>query len=173
MGLIIKLICFVLVLGVAGLFFIKKPDGNPWLSIDELIPDTSSIKRSISDAMPDQVVGGTDGSFLDDKVSVYKWKDAEGNWQFSDKPPAGIDAKQVLVGTDVNRDLAPLPPPTRTPASPAPQSGKAMLIKDGGFSPTTISSDKVSKLVDDANGVQELMDNRKKELDSAIDGGKN
>ncbi|MGH1441543.1 MAG: DUF4124 domain-containing protein [Cellvibrionaceae bacterium] len=167
MGLIIKFFSFLLVLGVAGLFFIKKPDGSAWLSLDDFTPDTSAIKRSISDAMPDQVVGGSDG----DKVSVYKWKDAEGNWQFSDKPPTGIEAKQVLVGTDVNRDLAPLPPPTRTPSSDS-SGGKALLIKDSGFSPTTISPDKISTLVDDANGVQELMDNRQKQLDDAINSAK-
>lgn len=158
----------MLVLGVAGLFFIKKPDGSAWLSLDDFTPDTSTIKRSISDAMPDQVVGGSDSNFFEDKVSVYKWKDAEGNWQFSDKPPTGIEAKQVLVGTDVNRDLAPLPPPTRTPSSESSSSGKAVLIKDSGFSPTTVSPDKISKLVDDANGVQELVDKRQQQLEEAL-----
>jgi len=169
MGLIIKFVSFLLVLGVAGLFFIKKPDGQPWLSMDDLIPDTSSIKRSISDAMPDQVVGGSGSTFLEDKVSVYKWKDAEGNWQFSDTTPSGVEAQQVLVGTDVNRDLAPLPPPTRAPSSESSSSGKTVLIKDSGFSPTTVSPDKISKLVDDANGVQELVDKRQQQLEEALE----
>jgi len=171
MGLIVKFFSFVLVLGVAGLFFINKPDGNPWLSMDDLTPNISSIKRSVSDAIPDQLVGGSDGNFLDEKVSVYKWRDAEGNWQFSDTPPKNINAQQILVGTDVNRDLAPLPPSPSTPAE-QPKNGKALLIKDSGFSPTTISPDKVSKLVDDAKGVQGLMDDRQKQLDTALDSTK-
>lgn len=30
-------------------------------------------------------------------AGVYKWKDAEGNWQFSDQPPEGVDAEQVQI----------------------------------------------------------------------------
>lgn len=164
MGLIVKFFSFLLVLGFAGLFVLKKPDGTPWLSLDDFTPDTSSIKRSINDAIPDQVVGGSGG----DSVSVYKWQDAEGNWQFSDQPPTGVAAKQVLVNTDVNRDLAPLPPAPRIADSSSEKKGKAFLIKDSGISPTTISPDKIGKLVDDANNVQNLVNDRQKQLDDAL-----
>ncbi|MFT6387778.1 MAG: hypothetical protein ACJAUP_001150 [Cellvibrionaceae bacterium] len=167
MGLIIKFFCFLLVLGLAGLFVLKKPDGTPWLSVDDLIPDTSLIKRSVSDAMSDQFVGGSDGNFLDEKVSVYKWKDADGNWQFSDTPPENVIAQQILVGTNVNRDLAPLPASPLAPRE-QPENRKTIPIKDGGFSPTTIAPNKVSKLVGDAKGVQKLVDDRQKKLDAAL-----
>ncbi len=165
MSLAIKFFCFLLVLGFAGLFVLKKPDGTPWLSLDSIIPDLSigSIKDTIDDAMPEQVLGGNDS------VPVYRWKDAEGNWQFSDAPPPESQAaEQIMVGTDVNRDLAPVftPRPAET-ASPK-KSGKAILIKDSPLSPTTISPDKISKLVDDAKNVQNLVDDRQKQLDDAL-----
>lgn len=166
MGLMIKFFCFVLVLGLAGLFVLKKPDGQPWLSADDFIPDTRSITNSVKEAIPDQLIGGSESS--GDKVAVYKWKDAEGNWQFSDKAPAGISAEQVLVGTDVNRDLAPLPPPQRTNTQQQASSGKAILIKDSGIlSPTTIAPDKIETLINDAKNVQNLADERVKQLDAA------
>ena len=165
MGLIVRFFSFLIVLGVAGLFFIKKPDGTPWLSLDDFAPDTRSIKRSINDALPEQVVGGG----LSDSVSVYKWKDAEGNWQYSDKPPEGGTAQQVLVGTDVNRDLAPVPLPSSNRTAQPQQKGKAILIKDsGGFSPTTISPEKIPTLINDAKDVQALMNNRQQQLDEAL-----
>ncbi len=166
MSLAIKFFCFLLVLGFAGLFVLKKPDGTPWLSLDGLIPDLSigSIKDTIDDAMPEQVLGGNDS------VPVYRWKDAEGNWQFSDAPPANTTtaAEQVMVSTDVNRDLAPVFTPSPVEVATPKKSGKAILIKDRSLSPTTISPDKISTLVDDAKNVQNLVDDRQKQLEDAL-----
>lgn len=103
-----------------------------------------------------------------DEVSVYKWKDAEGNWQFSDTPPENDVAEQVTVSTHLNRDIAPPPPETREVTTTESKSGKTKLIRDDGFAPTTISPDKISTLVEDAKNVQKLVDDRKKQLDEAI-----
>ncbi len=161
MSLMIKFFCFLLVIGFAGLFILKKPDGTPWLSLDDFVPDTSSIKQTLDDAIPNQIIGGSN-----ENVTVYKWKDNEGNWQFSDTPPQGLNAEQVLVSTDVNRDLAP-PPPTN-PTITKEKKGKAFLIKDSGTSPTTLSPDKISTLIDDAKNVQNLVDEHKRQLDSGL-----
>ncbi|MGH1487754.1 MAG: DUF4124 domain-containing protein [Cellvibrionaceae bacterium] len=154
MKLIVKFFCFLLVLGFAGLFVLKKPDGTPWLSLDDFIPDISV--GSVKDALP----GGNE-------VAVYRWKDAEGNWQYSDTPPGNNTAEQVLVNTNLNRDLVPEFKPSKV-ADTKPKSGKALLIKDSSISPTTVPMDKIPELVDDAKNVQQLMDDRTKQLEKAM-----
>lgn len=164
MKLIVRFFSFIFVLGFAGFFFIKKPDGTPWLSLNDLIPSKESISDTLGQVVPDQVVGGDGG-----KVSVYRWKDKEGNWQFSDTPPDNLVVEQILVSTDLNRDLAPAELELEDEPEAKPKSGKAVLIGDGpSLSPTTISPDKIGKLIDDANNVQNLMNDRQKQIDSAL-----
>ena len=111
--------------------------------------------------MPDQLLGG-DGN----NVQVYRWKDAEGNWQFSDSPPENTAAEQVLVNTDLNRDLVPEFTPSPQIEEPN-RTGKAILLKEGGSKiPPIASPDKVGQLIEDAKGVQDLMNERAKQLES-------
>lgn len=164
MSLPIKFFCFLLVAGFIGLFVLKKPDGTPWLSVHDLLPSVSidEVTEGIKDVVPDQIVGGDS-----DSVEVYRWKDAEGNWQYSDTPPEGGTAEQVMVSTDVNRDLVP-----KLESRPAPienKKGKAILIGDSAVGPTTaFQPDKVSELIEEAKGVQEIMDQRQQQLDEAL-----
>ena len=165
MKLIVKFFAALLVLGIGGLFILKKPDGTPWLSLDQILPQVSlsSVKQTVTDALPEQVIGGQD-----DQVTVYKWRDSEGNWQFSDTPPDGATAEQVLVDTNVNRDL--VPELRESPITTTTDSGgKAIFIKDSSLpTPTTLAPDKLTKLIEDANNVQQLMDNRQQQLDEAL-----
>ncbi|MBX2810029.1 MAG: DUF4124 domain-containing protein [Cellvibrionaceae bacterium] len=163
MQLIAKFFAFLLVLGFAGLFVIKKPDGTAWLSLGQLMPDVQGIKTSVDDVIPSQVLGGSE-----ENVSVYRWQDAEGNWQFSDTPPDHSNAEQIRVNTHLNRDLVPKLHTAPTPAAES-KSGKAVFLKDStNFSPTTVSPDKISELINDAKDVQGLMDNRQQQLDDAL-----
>ncbi len=168
MSLFVKFFSFLIVIGIAGLFVLKKPDGTPWLSLHDFMPDTSSIKRSISDVIPEKASGGG----VRENVSVYRWKDSDGNWQFSDTPPDDIQTEQVLVNTEVNRDLAPIPSQSSNAILGSPlgsqKKGNAALIRDHKISPTTVSPSDIPTLINDANDVQELMDNRQDQLDSAL-----
>lgn len=169
MKLIIKFFCFILVLGVGGLFFINKPDGTPWLSLADLTPDISlnSVKSSIDEMVPDQLTGADSAG----AVPVYRWQDAEGNWQYSDTPPPGLEVQQVMVGTDLNRDLAPEFSP-QTKVGDQSSGGKAYFIKDSS-NPSPSSNNvanptQVTKLINDAKNVQKLMDNRQKQLEDTL-----
>jgi hypothetical protein len=164
MSLFVKFFSFIIVLGIVGLFFLKKPDGTPWLSVSDFTPDVGSIKRSISDVIPENANGET----ASESVSVYKWKDSNGNWQFSDTPPENIETEQVLVDTDVNRDLTPDLTESSKVISEFKKKGNAALIKDNSISPTTVSPGDIPTLIDDANNVQELMNNRQEQLDSVL-----
>ncbi len=163
MKLFIKFICFVLVLGVAGMFFIKKPDGQPWLQPSDFLPDFSSWGRKFGQTLENTTGEEVDGLNKMGKTRVFKWKDKYGNTQFSDKPPfntAGIsDLKEVWIDPDVNL-----------------MEGIKMLEEEesqgAGVSsslpvplPTTVPLDQVPKLINDAKNVQELMNQRAKNLD--------
>lgn len=165
MSLIIKFFAFILVLGLAGMFVLKDPNGQAFLSVDDFIPDTSKITASVEKILPEQVVGG--GS---EKTMVYRWQDANGNWQFSDQPPSDVIAEQVLIDTHLNSDIAPPTPKTKAPVSEQ-RSGNAVWIGDSDSTPsigTTVSPDKIEKLVDDAKNVQQLIDNRDQQLQDAL-----
>lgn len=159
MSLMIKFFCCLIVLGLGGLFILKKPDGSPWLSAKDFIPDTSSLKEAI----PDQIIGGNDGN-----VAVYKWKDSEGNWQFSDKPPTNTNAQQVLVDTNLNRDLAPTAPVKSLTSSNSNKTGKAILIKDSSINSGVLSPGNAATLINDAKNVQNIVDERQKQLEAAM-----
>ena len=164
MNLIVKFFCFLLVLGIAGLFFIKKPDGTPWLSLDDFIPDARSIKNTLDDAMPEQIIGGGES----ESVAVYKWRDSNGTWQYSDRPPKGLEAEQIFVSSNANRDLSPAPLPTIDPEPAENKNGRAVFIKDSSLSPTTIAPDKIATLIEDAKNIQNLVDERQKILDASL-----
>ena len=160
MSLSLKFFCFTIILGVAGLFVLKKPDGTPWLALNDFIFDTSSAKDLIDDITPNSIR-------RPDEVVVYRWQDAEGNWQFSDKPASDSTVEQVTVSTHLNRDLVPEQEKT-VDESPKEDRSKALLIKDSSIPPTTPSLDKTSKLIRDAQNIQNLVDEHKKLQNKAL-----
>lgn len=165
MSLIIKFFAFLLVLGLAGLFVLKDPNGQPFLSWDNFIPEPSSIASSIEQVLPEQV------AISKDTAMVYRWQDANGNWQFSDVPPDNVAVEQIIVETHLNSDIAP-PAPTSRPVVSNSGSGRAVFIGDSNKpSPgvgTTASPDNIKQLIEDAQNVQGLMDNRTKQLDESL-----
>jgi hypothetical protein len=165
MKLIITFFSFLLVLGFSGLFVLKKPDGTTWLTLDTIIPALSfdSIKESVGEALPDQIIGGNG-----EQVMVYKWKDAEGNWQFSDKPPEEKRVEQVMLSTRLNRDLVPALKTVNSSDVQPDSDNKTPLMKQApSISPTTIAPGKISKLIDDARNVQTLMNDRQAQLEAS------
>jgi hypothetical protein len=177
MSLPIKVFSAVLILGCAGLFVLKKPDGNPVLSIDKFIPDIgiiiSDAKSFIANAknevasIVEKLPGDKEEKIeqnIQAKPDIYRWKDSNGQWQFSDTPPANQTAEAIKVSGNLNKDLV--------ASYEAPQE---LSIEDDTIDseatstdsiiPMTVSPDKVSKLMEDANNIQKLMDDRASQLD--------
>ena len=136
MKLFVKLLAFVLILAVAGPFFLKGPDGAPlWTvqaTLDELRrwrpgPVANPLEAVVPDVAP--------------SVQVYRWQDAAGQWHFSTEPPATgtyqvleidprtnavmtgglpqVDEPEVLAEDDSAADpyvapLLPIPDPEKT-----------------------------------------------------------
>ncbi len=166
MKLFIKLLIFIVVLGVSGLFVLKRPDGQPWLDIRAFIPDfkreaaaLDGVKQAVVEQFnevrpkPESTV-----------VTVYKWRNAEGQWTYSDTPPENAESEIIVVNSNTNIvQSEPLPSPKVEQKSGGnvtvlsehePDDESSSLLKGG-----------LGNVLQDANNVQKLLDQRKLDQD--------
>ncbi len=66
-------------------FFMTGPDGLPLMTMDKFIDDNTP-------------------EVLDTPTEVYRWKDADGVWQFGDTPPETVNAETV----EIEENLTPI-----------------------------------------------------------------
>jgi hypothetical protein len=173
MSLPIKVFSAVLILGCAGLFVLKKPDGSPILSMQDFLPNISSLaldaKKLIRNAKNITASIGNDSEKNSEdnteqtahaESGIYRWKDSNGQWQFSDTPPINQAAEAMNVSGNLNKDLVATyePPEEPTVENDTATTPTASLV------PMTISPDEVSKLMEDVNNMQQLMDDRAEQL---------
>lgn len=165
MKLYVKFLLFILVLGIAGLFFINKPDGQPWLSADDFMPDVPGLMAQASnmlDGAERQLDKATSSDPNAGKTKVYKWRDSSGNWHLSDQPISAAGGRDQVMHVD---------PDTNLVGGLRESTAEVERSRSDGVSnavplPMTVSPDKVGKLIDDAKAVQDLMDNRSEQLDN-------
>lgn len=157
MSLMVKFFCLLGVLGFAGLFVMKNPDGQAWLSPEDFLPDISL--NNILSKNPFATVSNS----TDSAVAVYRWRNAEGQWEFSDVPPEDQEAEEITLNSNANRDLYTTPEKAFEPEKMVEGSSIADHL-----SPTTVSPVKIATLVSDAEGVQKLLDDRKQNMDETL-----
>ncbi len=164
MKLIIKLLFVLLFLGVAGLFVLKSPDGNPIISTEKIALKVKSISED-SKNMAYSLDKNLNLNNNTGEVEVYRWKDSQGKWQYSNVDPENKHAKKVEQQINI------IPSKPKKAALTKPSHAKTKEQKPSplnGISPTTISPDKISKLIDDAKNVQQLMDKRMPQIDAEL-----
>lgn len=96
-------------------------------------------------------------------TTIYKWRDEMGNWQFGDTPPTegAYEISQVQSVQSVKMHMpAPVSNETSTNASDLPQN----------ITPLTpfTEPEKVQKLIEQARGVEQLMEDRKQSIDQQL-----
>ena len=136
----------------AGPMLMKKPDGTPFMETP-----WESLKSSENEAS------------INAQQSFYKWQDDDGTWHYSDQPQAGKNIETVTVNTNANL-IQGLRPEKKVEKAveikkPEPKAAAPTL----GL-PMTVPLEKVTKMLDDANNMQEIMDNRTKQIDQATRG---
>ncbi len=80
MRIYLILLVVILIAALMAPYFLKGPDGQTLMKAEipvELLPGA---------------VGEGD--------TVYRWKDAQGVWQFGEAPPEGIDSQPVVLEND-------------------------------------------------------------------------
>lgn len=169
MKMFVRFMLLILVLGLAGPFFMKKPDGSPWMTIDDVLPSKTAISHQWENVNRwfDSLFNGVGrqlGNEQMGKTQVYRWQAPDGSWRFSDKPPqqtevqGGVETVYVDPNTNMIEGL-----PSKPVVEPSAEAGD-----DGaGFIPLpmTVAPGQVQKMMDDARNIQTLMDERSQALE--------
>lgn len=170
MSLPIKFFCALFVIGFAGLFILKKPDGTPWLSANDFAPDTSALMSEASALMKQAKNASSTITLNSDDVDnkaeknssgIYRWKDQDGQWQYSDTPPQNQTAETITVSGHLNRDLV----DTTSLQAARETKPEEQTTNTSGIIPASMSPEKISKLIEDTQNVQKLMDDRQSQID--------
>lgn len=124
MRLFVKFMLLIVVIAMAGPFFLKGPDGRALWSIKETV---EAAKALPGQALPNALPGLTPAS---DAVQVYRWQDADGQWHYAGEPPAGIASESLVIDRRTNAiGTAPAAPaPTEEVAAAAETDPHAMHI---------------------------------------------
>ena len=105
MGSLLKTLMVIAVLALGGFgYYMYYNDLNP-LDMDDIKTATSSTKNKM-DRISETI---TKKDSLSKETKVYKRKDAQGYWYYSNEPPGeGEEAEEMTYRTDANV-LPPLP----------------------------------------------------------------
>lgn len=141
----IAFMLFILGLAVAAPYFIKGPDGKPLMSFDD--------KQELL-------------STEDTRQTYYKWQDKDGVWHFGDEVPEGVTAQAVDIDTAANVIQSVKLPDKDGEADSGKKPQQEPAAPQPGL-PMTVNPADIPKLLDDAKGVQALVDQHKKEIDQA------
>lgn len=162
----------VMIIAVTLLFFIKKPNGQPWLSTsviysesieikDEMVALSSGALDSITLAITTANEKITGATFeLENPKPIYKWQDGQGQWHFSDVPNKNGKSEVVKLNpADINvvvaEDTAILSGSAKSAALPFPQRA-----------PEIYNSESINKLFEDAEKAKKRIEQRSKEVES-------
>ncbi|MEM6818697.1 MAG: DUF4124 domain-containing protein [Pseudomonadota bacterium] len=157
MKLFVKLMAFVVVLALAGPFFLKGPDGQPFW---KLPTKTADFKALAGRAVPEPL--------KDTTVEVYKWQDANGQWHYGEAPPDSGEFNLMEIDTSINAvdveppvSFAQESPEAESPAGenvmPSPHISPLIPIPD---------PEATRQLLDDVKAIQELADERARQLEA-------
>ena len=197
MKLFIKLMLFVVVLAMAGPFFMTGPDGRPLLTLQKLgFPSVSQLKQMVSAArnnikLPNSATENTTSSTAEASVSptiahaargkvFYKWQNDQGTWQFSNDPPPSPTTYQEIYTDPQANIIQSMPKDTieatlgfsgseSTQHKKSKASGKPAEEIESGLSLTTVPITQIPKLMEDAKAARQVMDEHQKNLDKSID----
>lgn len=152
MGIFNKLLLLVLVLAVASPFILKKPDGTPYMDINQFLKPVNSVKESV---MPTE------------SKQLYRWKDEKGNWQYTDHPPSNPGAESFTVKHNIN-EMKTIDLPEGYKEKPQEKDQRFDPTEGSGSSLplTTAPIEKVPEMLDQIENIQQNLDNRQKQLDN-------
>ncbi|MEM9058327.1 MAG: hypothetical protein AAGD86_12680, partial [Pseudomonadota bacterium] len=139
-----KLMVLVLVAALAGPFFLKGPDGQPLMRAGDYVPDWDRLAASASyqwGRLTGKAKAAVSGDPNGGKTAIYKTRDADGNWVYSNTPPADGNAEVVYVDPDVN-----LMPATPAPAPRAPAPVAEQPAPEPSVVPPLLQPERVEQL---------------------------
>ena len=161
MKLFVRLMMLVLVVALCGPFFIKGPDGRPLWTINTTV---AKVRDWLSDM--------TSGSVLEQapvigaqEVTVYRWRVADGVWQFAAEPPAGVEAETMQIDTRTNAVAFEIPVIKRESGESASQEPAPTVSPEDAMIGPYPSPEATKQLIDDAKALKALAEQRQAVLD--------
>ncbi len=156
MKLFVRLMIFVVVLALAGPFFIKGPDGHPLWTM-------TSVKHSVVtgwDRLQRSLFDKTDLPGVSTDVTVYRWQDENGQWHYTQEPPQNMASDVLLIDPETNLiSLPALPAPVV--AEDRPSAATEPVTAPSGPLPNI---EQTQKLIEDAQALQGVVDKRDQKL---------
>ena len=147
--MLIKLMLFVVILACAALFFIKGGDGKPLMTIEKLFDGLPSSPSGL-------LSGETETPATPALTRIYKWKDENGVWQFSDSLIDKEGAEVMELDGQINIVPA-FQPPGRVDEEKTPVAIPGVM---------TVSPQEAGNMLDTVTNLQETMDQRKADMDA-------
>ena len=137
--------------------------------VDKMADGTAPSLKMPSLGVPDwlksgseQVIGTATEMAGDSSPTIYKWKDANGVWQFTNELPVGVaDAETVSISS--NTSVLAFKPQAEPDKDDGPAEAKQDASLELDLLPTP---GRVKKLIEDAQNVQNILDERAKQMDS-------
>ena len=149
----------LIAIAFAGPMLLKKPDGTPFMEspLDYFSSDSKGTNSGQSSTNSSQ--------------TFYKWRGEDGTWHYSDQPQPGQNIETVTVNTNTNL-IQGLRIEKEEEKEPEKIKGEAKAKEETSSIPLpmTVPFEKVSKMLEDANNMQQVMDNRNKKIERAIQG---
>jgi hypothetical protein len=146
--------CILVAIALVGPMLMKKPDGTPFIKSPLDWFSTSSTGSHNNEASSSTM------------QSFYKWQDDDGTWHYSDKPPAGKNIERVTVNTHANL-IQGLRVEKKKEQAVFEQKPQPKVESSSIPLPMTVPIEKISKVLEDANNIQQLLDNRNKKIEQA------
>jgi hypothetical protein len=171
MKLFVKLMLAALVVGFLLPFTLLKDDeGKTLMSFSDFsLPDFKMPSIKMPDMLRSDKLLPTNGGSSREDV-FYRWNDAKGNVHFTTEPPPdGI--KYTVKGYNPDTNLiqaVEIPVEEPVVESPPPGSGPASENKSSAQDPDSpYSKDNIQKLFDDTRNLEQMFNQRNKNLNSA------
>jgi hypothetical protein len=154
-----KLLIGALIIACIAPLFIKGPEGEPIMILEDWKPSLSPwLKEALG--FVSHKADATAGVVRKPDI-VYRWQDEEGQWHFSSAPPADTAAEVMTLTGDINTiDSTPV---AGTEDVNAEVTGSEMDMALPGMS---VSVEQVREMMEAAKELQSVIDNRADEIDN-------
>lgn len=166
MKFFVYVITCLVIIAFLGLFIVKKPNGETWLTINDLLSDKIIIADKIEpireqfSALYQRIIVST--NHQSDDVKIYRWQDKNGHWSYSDHPSSLTENEEVQLDPD---DVIVLPALTSPEHNSSSSKNTEHTVQEASLTPST---NKVLELYKDANNVQKLINERQQNLSDTI-----
>lgn len=151
----------VMIIAVISLFYLKKPNGETWLSTSVVINESQQIKDKIisfTSNMFEQAVSSVSNTPSTTRSKIFKWQDQQGQWHFSDTPhPNGKSVEVKLDPKDINVVVA-------QDTAILSGSSKSSAVNSTSATPTVYDPVSIKKVFDDAEKAKQKLEQRTKQL---------